>query len=148
MGTVLDEVSLCERRVAAATGWPELPDPPPATAFPGPDGRWHKMQPRLWLAASGGVAEAQESNLSPGEVRPVDVMADHDANVDSLLAASPEWVAHEISRLHLRPAVDHQGWTLTAGDVAGPLVHDRRADPPYALVIDGHRLSWHELGRA
>jgi hypothetical protein len=57
---VLDGTRLChrcaDRRIAAHTGWPELPDPPAAQVIVGPDGRTHTMQIRLHRAATGGVA--------------------------------------------------------------------------------------------
>lgn len=43
----------------------KLADPPPATAFPGFDGWWNEMQLRLGRVASGILAEAPASNLSP-----------------------------------------------------------------------------------
>lgn len=148
----LDDIPLCDRcadrQLAAATGWPELPDPPPAAVFTGPDGRTHEMQFRLWRAPAGIVAEAQESNTPAGEGYHVDVMGGHDVDVDHLLRTLRERVAHEIGRLYLRPADGHQpGWTLTGGEVAGRLVH-RDEDAPYAVVVDGRTLSWDDLGRA
>lgn len=75
-------------------------------------------------------------------------MGRHDANVATLLAALRERVGHEISRSHLRPVPDRPCWTLTPDEVAGRLVSDGPGDAPYAVVIDGRKLSRNELGRA
>ncbi len=106
------------------------------------------MQLRLRRVASGILAEAPASNLSPGDGYSVDVMGGHDANVDTLLAALRERVGHEISRSHLCPVPDHSCWTLTPDEVAGRLVSDDTGDAPYVVVIDGRKLSRNELGRA
>jgi hypothetical protein len=49
---------------------------------------------------------------------------------------------------HLRPVPDHPGWTLSPDEVARRLVAEDTGDAPYAVVIDGRKLSWNELGRA
>src|SRR6266487_1029835 len=86
---VLDGKRLCDRcadrRVAAHTGWPELPDPPAPQAVVGPDGRIHKMRIRVYQAPTGVAAEAVEFDSAPGEGYQVRVLGGHDVDVAMLV---------------------------------------------------------------
>jgi hypothetical protein len=149
--TFLAGVPLCDRcfdgRVAARTGWPELPAPPKPETFTGPDGRAHRMRFRLWRAPTGVVAEAEEDGAPPEEGYSAQVMAAHDADVDVLLDRLRERLATEVGRLYLQPAEHHDCWLLAGDEVAGRFVFSG-GDEPYSVVVDGRTLSWDEFGRA
>ena len=146
---VLSDVPLCDRcsdrRIAAITGRPELPDAPPPVELTGPDGRAHAMEFRLWRAPTGIVAEAQETSTPVGEGYHVEVLGDHDADVDELLHTLQGRVDAEIARLHLEPTHNWPEWTLTGDAVVGRLIY-QEGEATYGVVVDGRTLSWEEFG--
>lgn len=148
---VLNEVPLCDRcsdrQLSAVTGWPELPDPPPPQKVTGPDGRTHLMEFRLWRAPSGIVAEAQESSAPAVQGYCVEVLDDHDADLDLLQQTLRSRVDAQIDRLYLKPTHDWPEWTLAGDEVMGRLVY-QAGQPMYGVVVDGRTLSWEEFGRA
>ena len=154
--TVIGEIGpLCDRcsdrRLAEATGWPVLPDPPAPETFVGPDSRVHRMRYRFFRCPTGIVAEAEE--MAGEEDIDLDgyhfnVLGDHEADLRQLLANLRTLTADGIARAQLEQTL---GRLLIAGDeLEGRLVWDDDADSgtPYAVVVDGRRLSWEELGRA
>ena len=56
---LLEGTALCDRcfdaRIAAAGGWPRLPESPAPETIVGPDGRKHRIVYRLWRSP-GGIA--------------------------------------------------------------------------------------------
>jgi hypothetical protein len=144
-------VLLCDRcldrRVAVRTGLPELPEPPDAETYVGPDGRAHRMRFRLWRAPTGVVAEAEEDDQPPQEGYCADVLGGHDADVGELVDVLRARLAAEIGGLYLQPAEHRDGWELAGDEVAGRLVFDTDTRP-YSVVVDGRTLSWEEFGRA
>ena len=146
---VLSNVPLCDRcsdrRVAAITGFPELPDPPQAHTYTGPDGRAHAMEFRLWRAPTGIVAEAQETSAPVGEGYRVEVLGDHDANVDQLIQILRDRVTAQIGRLYLEPSHTWPEWTLMGDELVGRVVY-QEGEPTYGVVVDGRTLSWEEFG--
>jgi hypothetical protein len=52
--------SCADELIATATGWPRLDSPPPADAFPGPDGIEHRMIYRALRTPGGIEALAEE----------------------------------------------------------------------------------------
>jgi len=148
---VLDGKRLCDRcadrRVAARTGWPELPDPPaPQVVVVGPDGRTHTMRIRLHRAPTGVAAEAVEFGCDPGEGYHVRVIGAHDVDVPMLVEQLRLQVRDEIATTYLEPNPSRPGWLLRDHEVAGRLVWVSDG-APYAVVIDGRTLSWEDFGR-
>jgi hypothetical protein len=104
---VLDGTRLCDRcvdrRAAAHTGWPELPDPPAAQVVVGPDGRSHTMQIMLHRAPTGVAAEAVELGCDPGQGYHVRVLSGHDVDVAMLIEQLRLQVRDEIGASYLEP---------------------------------------------
>ena len=149
---VLDGVRLCDRcadrRVAARTGYPELPDPPAPQVVVGPDGRTHSMRIRLHRAPTGVVAEAVESGCEPGDGYQVRVIGAHDVDVAMLVEQLRLQVRDEIATTYLVPHPARSGWQVREQEVAGRLVWAGDDDAPYAVVVDGRTITWEELGHA
>lgn len=152
MGTrfVVDGHRLCDRcadrRVAARSGWPELPDPPPPLVVTGPDGRSHIMQIRLHRAATGVVAEAVETGSPPGGGHHVQVIGAHNVDVPMLVEQLRVQVRDEIATAYLEPNPHRTGWLVRDRELRGRLIWAGNHGP-YAVVVDGQTLSWDELGR-
>lgn len=140
-----------DRRLAEATGWPQLPEPPPPETLVGPDSRVHRMRYRFWRGPTGVVAEAEE--LAGEEDIDRDgyhfqILGDHDADLRPLLASLRALTAEGIARAQLE---QRSGRLLMAGrELEGRLVWDDDGEMgmPYAVVVDGRRLSWEAFGRA
>ena len=147
---VLDGTRLCDRcadrRVAAHTGWPELPDPPAPQVLIGPDGRTHTMRIRLHRTPTGVAAEAVELGRDPGQGYHLRVIGAHDVDVPMLVEQLRLQVRDEIGTTYLEPHPSRAGWLLRDREVAGQLVWAGDS-APYAVVIDGRTLSWEEFGR-
>jgi len=147
---VLDGEGLCDRcadrRAAAHTGWPELPDPPAAQVVVGPDGRTHTMQIRLHRAPTGVAAEAMELGCDPGQGYHVRVLGGHHVDVAMLIEQLRLQVRDEIGASYLEPNPSRAGWLLRDREVAGRLIFAGDGGP-YAVVVDGRTLSWEEFGR-
>lgn len=103
------------------------------------------MEFRLRRAPTGIVAEAQESG-EPAAGYHVEVLGDHDADLDLLLQTLRSKVGAHIDRLYLEPTHDWPEWTLTADEVMGRLVR-QDGELTYGVVVDGRTLSWEEFGR-
>jgi hypothetical protein len=150
----LDGVGLCDRcadrRIAAITGFPELPDPPPPFVVTGADGRTHRLAARLWRAPTGIEVELEEMDVAVGEGFHFAVLGGHHADVDHLLAHVRRRAEDEIGRQYLEPRPDRSGWRLRGDELAGRLVWGDEHDlgGPYDVVIDGRTLTWDELGGA
>lgn len=147
---VLDGAVLCDRcldrRVAAITGYPELPEPPAPDELSGPDGRIHRFRYRLWRAPTGVVAEAAEIGDAPGEGYHVEVLGSHEADAGRLMERVRTRLRDRISHLDLK---DRPGsHPIIAGDqLTGRLVWSHH-DETYDVVIDGRRLTWTQFGHA
>jgi hypothetical protein len=150
----LNGEALCDRcldeRVAARTGLPRLPDPPPAEVLAGPDGSPHSFRFRLWRAPTGVLAEAQETGLGAGEGFVVKLFGDHDVDVDELVGHLRERLAAAVSGVHLERDPHRDGWIASGKEIAGRLTYnqDGAAGMPYDVVVDGRRLTWADLGHA
>ena len=147
---VLDGTLLCERcadrRIAAHTGWAELPDPPAPQVFLGPDGHAHTMAIRLQRVPTGVLAEAIEVGAEAGEGHRVQVLGDHEVDVAMLVDQLQVQIRDQIATTYLEPHPHRPGWLLRGGEVRARLVWAGQ-DEPYAVVIDGRTLSWEEFGR-
>ena len=139
-----------DRRIAEHTGFPRLPDPPPAIVLVGPDGRRHRLRFRVWRAPTGIEVQLEETEVPVGEGYEFAVLGDHDADVDALVNRVRRQAEAEIGRLYLERCRHHGEWALVGDEVAGRLVWDDEASTgaPYRVVVDGRTLSWEELGMA
>ena len=152
----LDGVSLCDRcadrRVAALTGWPELPVPPPDVEMRGPDGRIHLIRFRLRRSPGGVVAEAAEigPTVAEGEGYAASVIGGQDADPLQLLAAVRRRIRADLSQLYLERHEYRDGWMLQGDEVEGRLEWAEGCERglPYDVIVDGRQLSWEELGQA
>jgi hypothetical protein len=145
-------VSLCDRcsdrRVAAITGYPELPDAPQPIQVADGDGRLHLLEYRVWRAPTGIEVELGEAGFAEGYH--FAVLGAHDGNVSELVALVTHRAEEEIARRYLEPNPHRAGWIITGDEAAGRLVcgEEREFGGPYDVVVDGHTLTWEELGRA
>ncbi len=148
----LDGVSLCDRcsdrRVAAITGYPELPDAPQPIEVADADGRFHLLQYRVWRAPTGIEVELEEAGVAEGYH--FAVLGAHGADVGELVALVRRRAEGEIARRYLEPNPHRAGWIITGDEAVGRLVwgEERELGGPYDVVVDGHTLTWEELGRA
>lgn len=150
---MVDGHSLCDgcanRRLAAATGWPELPPPPPPETVVGADGRAHRMVYRLLPGPCGVEALAEESGVPAGDGYEVSVLGPPDADPTRLVEALREQVHHELGHVYLEEFPHAPGWQISGDEVAGRLEEDPADDwtGPSRLVIDGRSLSWDQVGQ-
>jgi hypothetical protein len=145
----LDGMTLCDRcadrRLAAATGWPELPQPPKPEVLVGPDGRRHEMTYRLLRMPGAIRAVAEERNASPAPGYEVTLTADH-GDDPSALAARLVAATHALIGRQYLEATDRGGWALSSDEAWGRL--EEGDDPSETrVVIDGRALSWSDFGR-
>lgn len=146
----LGVVPLCDRcfdvRIAEATGWSPLPDPPPPESITGPDGRVHRIEYRIWRSPGGVVVEAEEDG-DPFDGFYVEVVGAQDADPGALVERVRAAIRRRIGRqdLELAPGRDH--WIISGFDLRGRLVWSEQAEA-YDVVVDGRRLTWEDLGRA
>ncbi len=145
---------LCDRcvdnRVSEFTGMLRLPDPPADEVFTGPDARPHRFRFRLWRAPTGVSADAAEIDCPTGEGYRFTLLGQHDADIDALLDSLREQIKAGVSRVDLTPNPHREGWILAGETVSGRFEWNDAGDhdQPYAVVIDGRRLSWEEFGNA
>ncbi len=115
---MVDERRACDRcgdrRIAAATGWPVLPEPAPPEEVIGPDGRAHRFAYRLLRTPGGITALAEEPGIPPGEGYALSVHGPHDASGDQLTARLREKVRAGVGRRFL--GEDGRGRLRLSGD--------------------------------
>jgi hypothetical protein len=149
---VVDGHSLCDgcanRRLAAATGWPELPTPPPPETVVGADSRAHRIVYRLLRGPCGVEALAEESGVPTGEGYEVSVLGPPDADPVRLVEALREQVHQELAQVYLEESPHAPGWQISGHELAGRLEEDPADDwtGPPRMVIDGRSLSWDQVG--
>ena len=153
--TSLGGVQVCDRcfdrRIAAHTGLPRLPDPPPPIVLSGPDRRRHRLRYRVWRAPTGIEVQLEEVGVAVGEGYQFAILGDHDADVELLVDRVRSLAETEIARRYLEPASHRAGWVVGDDDeVAGRLVWNDEGDngKPYNVVVEGLTMSWEELGMA
>ena len=148
----LGGVSLCDRcsdrRVAAITGYPELPDAPQPIEVADADGRLHLLEYRVWRAPTGIQVDLEEAGVAEGYH--FAVLGAHDADVGELVALLTRSAEQESARRYLEPNPHRAGWIIYGDEVAGRLVwgEERELGGPYGVVVDGRTLTWEELGMA
>lgn len=145
----LGDLPLCDScydvRIAEATGWPGLPDPPPPETISGPDGREHVITYRVWRSPAGIAVEAAEGGR-PFEGYAAEVVETHEADVAALVDKARAAIRRRIARQDLERSPS--GNMVMAGfDLCGRLEW-QDGGPPYAVVVDGRMMSWEEFGLA
>jgi hypothetical protein len=152
--TTLDGALLCDRctdrRIAATTGHPELPDPPPPLEIIGRNGQRHVLTFRIWRAPTGVEVELDEAGVPIGEGYHFAVLGPHDANIDELVTCVQSQAKAEVSRQYLEPNPHRSGWIVQADEVAGRFIYseDSGTGGSYDVVVDGRTLTWEEFGEA
>jgi len=145
---VLDGTRLCDRcadrRVAAHTGWQELPDPPAPQVVVGPDGTRCGFDctglppgwpPRPW--SSGATqAWATRCGSSARTTSTCRCWSSSCACRSGTRSAPRIWNRAPPDRDGMVREQEVSGRLVWAGDGA-----------PYAVVIDGRTLSWEDFGR-
>ncbi len=126
VGVRLEDLELCDRcadhRIAAATGWPELPPAPAAELLVGPDGRRHVFTYRLfrWPGRVTAVAEEKPADGAPGYR--LEVAIDH-AEDPTLLGQRIRKAARIAVACQYLKWDDGTGrWGLSGDEVGGYLV--------------------------
>ncbi len=145
----LDGQLLCDRcadqRLAAVTGWPELPAPPPPEVITGPDGRRHTILYRIMRWPGGPSANAEEIGVGPGAGYRLSLTIDHGDDPGQLLTRLRRTVRWAIAHRYMEPQEGH-GWGLVADEAGGRLSEDDQSDLPQ-VVIDGYAIDWEAFGR-
>ena len=98
-------------------------------------------------------AEAEETDLPPGEGFRFVVYGERVAEPKEVLGRLRRVVRREVARAYLEPAEGGVGvggtrWSIAGAEVAGRMDwsgHDADLSP--SVVVDGRRLTWEELGR-
>ncbi len=139
---------LCDRCadhvIAAATGWPELPAPPPPEVLAGPDGGRHVFRYRLFRWPGRVVAIAEEVGRGGGGHR-LEVGVDHLEDANSLGERIRAAARFAVARVQLIPdEVDH--WRLDGNQVFGRLMDPENPYESPRVVIDGVPLTWEQFG--
>ncbi|HMC43568.1 MAG TPA: hypothetical protein VKI20_11210, partial [Acidimicrobiales bacterium] len=151
------DVLLCDRcadkRVAAHTGYAELPEPPPPFTATDAYGRRLTLRFRLWRAPTGIEMELEDADLEPRAGFHLAVLGPHDADVSELEAHLRRRAAEELGRRQLFPNKYRQGWVLAddRDEIAGRLTwsdEGNEVGTPYDVIVDGRTLTWEEIGRA
>ncbi len=153
LGTAVLCDRCADRRIAAKTGFPELPDPPPAIERTTLDGRRITLRFRLWRAATGIEMELEEDGLEPREGFHLAVLGAHDADPDVLAAYLRHRADEELGRRYLTSNPHRAGWILAEGhdELSGRLVWNDEGNEigtPYDVVVDGRKMTWEQLGQA
>lgn len=150
------EGPLCDRcfddRIAAGTGLPRLPDAPPPVALADADGRFRTMIYRLSRGPAGISARLVEQDPPPGGGYEFEEFGDHDADPKILLDLVTVRANAEMARRCLT-RTDSGRWEIChdEGRLADEVVGRIETVGPFGpltLVVDGHAVSWDELGQA
>jgi hypothetical protein len=144
-----EEGPLCDRcadeRIAIATGWPTLGDPPPPDVFRGPDGTAHRMVYRIMRAPGGIEVLAEEDDWAVDDGYRLALLGPHDADVAAMWDQLRDRVRDAIAVQYLERHSRRDGWIMRGDEVEGRLVW-RDDGPGYDVVVDGRRLTWEEFG--
>ncbi len=140
--------ALCDRcadhAIAAATGWPELPAPPPPEVIFGPDGERHVFRYRLFRWPGRVVAIAEEVGRVDGGHR-LEVGVDHLDDASGLgdrIRAAARSAAGRVQLI-----LDEAGRRQLDGDeVLGRLEDSENPYEAPRVVIDGVALTWEQFG--
>lgn len=144
----IESQALCDRcadrAIAAATGWPELPAPPPPEVIAGPDGERHVFRYRLFRWPGRVVAIAEEVGRGDGGHR-LEIGVDHPGDASALRERIRAAARSAVGRIQL--VTDEEGRQRLEGDeVIGRLQDPENPYQAPRVVIDGSLLTWEELG--
>jgi hypothetical protein len=133
-----------DHAIATATGWPELPAPPPPEVIAGPDGERHVFRYRFFRWPARVVAIAEEVGRGDGghllEVG-VDHLEDASGLADRIRAAARS----AVGRVQL--ILDEANrWQLEGDEVFGRLEDTQNPYEAPRVVVDGLSLSWEQFG--
>lgn len=142
----IESQALCDRcadrAIAAATGWPELPAPPPPEVIAGPDGERHVFRYRLFRWPGRVVAIAEEVGRGDGGHR-LEIGVDHPGDASALRERIRAAARSAVGRIQL--VTDEEGRQRLEGDEvigsAGGLPLDKteqlllRREPAQRFVI-------------
>jgi hypothetical protein len=139
-----------DRHLAAATGWPTLPAPPPAEVIIGPDHQRHYVRYRLLRMPGGVVVLAEELGGPVHAGYRLELLCDHVADPSPLLERIRTETRAAIAHPYLKMD-DWHGLTIDGDIVAGRLEEPEEDDPDLPeqgprVIIDGQAMSWAELG--
>jgi hypothetical protein len=153
-GIRLNNRPYCDRctdqHLAAATGWPTLPAPPPAEVIIGPDKRRHFVRYRLLRMPGGVVVVAEELGGPVHAGYRLELLDDHDSDPSPLLERIRTETHAAIAHPYLRVDEWH-GLTIDGDVVAGRLEEPEEEDLDLPeegprVIVDGQSMSWLELG--
>ncbi|HEV3382512.1 MAG TPA: hypothetical protein VG142_16220 [Trebonia sp.] len=136
----------------AGTGLPRLPDPPPPVAINDAGGTSRTMIYRLSRGPTGIPARLVEQDPPPDGGYEFEEFGNHDADPKMLLDLVTARADTEMARRNLtrtgsgRREISHDEGRL-GDEVAGRIETAGPFGPP-TLVVDGHAVSWDELGQA
>ena len=139
-----------DRRIAAHTGFPELPDPPAPFVLRDAAGTKRTFVVRLRRAPTGVVAELEQS-ADPDSGYRRGVLGTHEADVEHLVFRLREIAEQEVAQRYLEPNPHRAGFLLKGDAFEGRLEWSgdgNEVAAPYDVVVDGKKLSWDDLGRA
>lgn len=144
----IESQALCDRCadrvIAAATGWPELPVPPPPEVIAGPDGVRHVFRYRLFRWPGRVVAIAEEVGRGDGGHR-LEVGVDH--SEDAICLADRIRAAARFATGRVQLILDEADrWQLDGDEVLGRLEEPENPYEGPRVVIDGSPLTWEQFG--
>jgi len=154
-GIRLNNRPYCDRcadeRLAAVTGWPTLPTPPPAEVIIGPEKKRHFVRYRLLRMPGGVVGLAEElGGLVHAGFR-LELLCDHVADPAPLVERLPIETRAAIAYPYLK--VDDQQGLAIAGDVVAGRLEEGGEEDEFGLpeqgprvIVDGQSMSWAEFG--
>ena len=154
-GIRLNNRPYCDRcadeRLAAVTGWPTLPTPPPAEVIIGPDKKRHFVRYRFLRMPGGVVGLAEELGGPVHAGYRLELLCDHLADPTPLVERLPIESRAAIAQPYLK--LDARYGLILAGDVVAGRLEESDEDDEFGLpeerprvIVDGQSMSWVELG--
>jgi hypothetical protein len=133
-----------------ATGWPTLPEPPPAEVIIRPDHERRFVRYRMLRMPGGVVALTEEFGGPVHAGYRLELLCDHVADPSPLLERIRTETRAAIAHPYLK-VDDWHGLTIASDVVAGRLEEPEDDDPDLPedgprVIIDGRGMSWAELG--
>lgn len=149
-GIMLDGQPYCDRcadrRLAAVTGWPTLPAPPPPDVVIGPDGRRHFIRYRMLRMPGAVIALAAELGAPMGSGYRLEVRCNHFGDPSLLLPRIQAQTRSAIAHPYLEPD-ERRDRALTGDEIGGRIEEEEPGDiGGPRVVVDGRSLSREYLG--
>ncbi len=154
-GIRLNNRPYCDRcadeRLAAVTGWPTLPTPPPAEVIIGPDKKRHFVRYRFLRMPGGVVGLAEELGGPVHAGYRLELLCDHLADPTPLVERLPIESRAAIAQPYLK--VDARYGLTIAGDLVAGRLEEGDQEDEFGLpeegprvIVDGQSMSWGEFG--